>query len=463
MTSAGTISSLLPLAAILFTTYSFLILYRTFHNLFFSPISHIPGPFFAKCSSMWNVYQMAKGRKILLLHELFDKYGGVVRIGPNSVAVRDAKYLGAVYQSKLDKAAYYKGFDTNSVPNSFSAIHHASASGKRKSTLPHYSTASLITYQSTFDKHISKLVRVLGEYGEAPAVDMIGLASNTLTDRGLLGPTLWSLLSHVPVQSWQEIVHADKRFASFVGQCVLQAQDELASNITIDRPSLAHRLLRATDPNTGEQWTFDAVVAECMDDFLAGTETTTAGLSYTLYYLSMHSKAMEKLQAELDAVMEPGQVLGVQNSARLPYLDAVIKEGLRMSTGYPGTLDRVTSSTGINVDGCFVPPGTEVGMQVYTVHHDKGIWGDDCHEFRPERFLDATPEMKAAFIPFSIGARNCPGQNLAIFDLRLLLSAIARSFNVVPAATTTPESMVSCDSPGMTPRSGEVRLHLQKR
>jgi cytochrome P450 len=71
--------------------------------------------------------------------------------------------------------------------------------------------------------------------------------------------------------------------------------------------------------------------------------------------------------------------------------------------------------------------------------------------------------MKASFIPFSVGGRACPGLNLAWVDMRLLLSAIARRFNVSPAPETTDESMAPFDLATVSPMSGECKLFFEPR
>lgn len=104
-------------------------------------------------------------------------------------------------------------------------------------------------------------------------------------------------------------------------------------------------------------------------------------MAYTFYHLALNKDIMEKLQAELDQHMEPNSVPGIQEPARLPYLNAVIKESLRYYTINPGCLDRVVPEEGIIAEGVPIPAGTHVGIQAWTTHHDPAVWEDPWSMF----------------------------------------------------------------------------------
>jgi len=76
----------------------------------------------------------------------------------------------------------------------------------------------------------------------------------------------------------------------------------------------------------GAQWPASHVTSECIDHFLAGTETTSTSMAYTLYHLALNKDILTKLQEELDREIEMNTVPGIQETARYPYLNAVIKE-----------------------------------------------------------------------------------------------------------------------------------------
>lgn len=86
---------------------------RVIFQLFFSPLNTIPGPWYAAVSDFWLVTHVARLQQCKIIHELFDAYGPIVRVGPNKVVFRDALSAKRVYSvDKLDKSAFYKSFQT---------------------------------------------------------------------------------------------------------------------------------------------------------------------------------------------------------------------------------------------------------------------------------------------------------------------------------------------------------------
>ncbi|GAA6031253.1 hypothetical protein JCM8097_005568 [Rhodosporidiobolus ruineniae] len=474
---------------------------RLVQNLFFSPIKHVPGPTGAACTEYWALSHNLRGNKYLRVHELFEKYGPVVRTGPNTVTLRNFRYLNLVYTSKWDKIAPYDGFRTNhGVPNAFSAIEQSEAQGKRRGMLPQYATACLVQWQDVFNAHLLEIVRFLKINPAENPVDVLNLVAHGLVDilgeivldtqihavsdfakgkpnplvraikrwpvrgtiKGQLHPLIWKLAERIPGDDWQTIVWSDANLANFVAPIVHKAREKLAAGDIPTRPALVHRLSTVTNSMTGEKWPEADVASECIDHFLAGTETTSTSSCYTMYTLANRPDVMKKLQDELDDIMGLNEVPDMQLLARQPYLNAVIKESLRIFTPALGSLDRIVPAGGIECDGVFLPAGTAVGLQSYTTHRDPEVWYSP-DEFLPERWLAETQDMKAAFIPFSIGGRNCPGQNLAWFDLRLFLAVLCRNFDVKAAKHTTPESMEPFDTTTMSPVTGKVDLHFFPR
>ncbi|ORY81226.1 cytochrome P450 [Leucosporidium creatinivorum] len=467
---------------------------------FAQPLSSIPGPLLAKLTNNWALYHQLNGRKFAKVHEAFLEHGPVVRAGPTTVYIADYKLLNAVYQSKLDKIPAYAGFKTNrGVHNAFSSIEANVAAGRRRGMLPQYATASLLEWQETFDSHIDELRTVIEQFGPDTSIDVLSCLAHVLIDvlgeivldckinslgdyakgkknpivraitlwpkrgtiMGVLPKPVWAIISRLPYAPWQELVQSDANLADFVHPRVVAAQAALERGDAPERRSLAHRLSVAHDSHTGKLWPQADVTAECIDHFLAGTETTSTTLTYALYTLSKRPDVMATLQEELDEATPNAELIGLQEAGRLPYLNAVLKETMRLCTAGPGTFDRIAKD-GMDVHGFYLPPGTVVGLQSFTLHRDPSVWGDPF-VFRPERWLEETQEMKASFIPFSVGGRACPGLNLAWVDMRLLLSAIARRFNVSPAPETTDESMAPFDLATVSPMSGECKLFFEPR
>ena len=126
------------------------------------------------------------------------------------------------------------------------------------------------------------------------------------------------------------------------------------------------------------------------------------------FELSKRPGLQKKLREELRSVIvDTVEWPSFKTLESLPLLNAFIKETLRVWPTLPGPLERSVVEPR-EICGVFLPEGTQVTMQPYTIHRDSDIFPDPL-EFRPERWLEETAEMRAAFIPFSTGARNCVG------------------------------------------------------
>ena len=155
----------------------------------------------------------------------------------------------------------------------------------------------------------------------------------------------------------------------------------------------------------------------------AGTVTTAHILALTSFYLVDNPTILEKLQKELGNLMsETGPSPKWQQLEQLPYLTAVITEGLRIGYGVAGRLQRLFPDTVLEYNGYSVPPMTPISMTAILLHDNPTLFPNP-RTFRPERFLEQ-PSLRKYLIPFSRGSRQCAGQNLAYCEFYLALAAV---------------------------------------
>ena len=113
---------------------------------------------------------------------------------------------------------------------------------------------------------------------------------------------------------------------------------------------------------------------------------------------------------------------------------AVIKEALRLHPGVSIPLERVVPQGGVTLEGCYLPEGTCLGMNAWVVHLNKEFFGDDAESFRPERWLEATPEalkrMEGAFLSFGGGSRTCLGRHISMMELTKFVPQLLRQFEL---------------------------------
>ncbi|MCJ1296591.1 hypothetical protein MMC34_008157 [Xylographa carneopallida] len=161
---------------------------------------------------------------------------------------------------------------------------------------------------------------------------------------------------------------------------------------------------------------------------VAGGETVAAFMAATTFYLCRNPATLGKLTTEIRREFDSSGAISSARSLRLPYLQAVINEGLRIYPPSPQGLPRV--SPGAHIDDMWVPRGTETYTSVWTVSHSPKYFADP-YEFKPERWLQRpNGDIKEASQPFSTGPRACIGRNFAYMEMSLLLAKIFFNFDV---------------------------------
>jgi cytochrome P450 len=133
-----------------------------------------------------------------------------------------------------------------------------------------------------------------------------------------------------------------------------------------------------------------ALTAWATSNVAAGSDTTAILLRTIIWNLLRHSTSLQRLLEELEQARKDerlSKLVTWKESQKLPYLDAIIKEAGRIHPPFGLPLERVVPAQGATICGKFLPAGTVVGISPWVMNHDKGIFGDDADEWRPERWL----------------------------------------------------------------------------
>jgi cytochrome P450 len=174
----------------------------------------------------------------------------------------------------------------------------------------------------------------------------------------------------------------------------------------------------------------------------AGADTTGNTLMLGTYYLLKNSITYKKLKEELKSCWpELSEVPQLRQLEQLPYLNAVIKEALRMSSGVVSGLLRVVPEGGAKIASHYVPAGAIVSCGSTFVHYNSSLFPNP-HEFQPERWLDQ-PGLDQWLVAFSRGPRSCLGVNLAWMELRLSFAHFFRRFDM-ELDVSSPEKLEVC-------------------
>jgi cytochrome P450 len=204
-----------------------------------------------------------------------------------------------------------------------------------------------------------------------------------------------------------------------------------------DETSLLSAFLRAQQVY-GVEMTDLQLRDEMATLFFTGHETTGLALTWTLFLLGENPEAESRLVEELDRVLGDRTVT-LRDLSRLPYLDWVMKESLRL---YPPAYAVVREALNdCEIGGYLIPKGSTVGMFQWVVHRDPRFF-EHPDVFRPERWADGFADRlpKFAYFPFGGGPRVCIGKEFALFETALVLATIMRRFRfrTVPGHRTWP-------------------------
>lgn len=223
-------------------------------------------------------------------------------------------------------------------------------------------------------------------------------------------------------------------------------------------PDFCAKLLGMTenyDPEKFQGMSADLFVqTACMQNVFAGSDTTSISLNATYFNIITRADILSKLRAELDDAYARGDLSDPPTFAetqRLPYLQAALKEGLRMHPAVGIPLWREVPASGTTLCGTYFPPGTNVGISSWVLHRNPAIWGRDAEAFRPERWLECSEaqlkEMNAAYMPFGLGSRTCIGKNISLLEISKVIPHLVRKFDARltgPAEGKTLELPMRC-------------------
>jgi cytochrome P450 len=177
------------------------------------------------------------------------------------------------------------------------------------------------------------------------------------------------------------------------------------------RKTIFHQLLDSAATEGHVVPDVEDLTDEAFTILTAAADTTGNAMTMTSYYVISNPKIYSTLTAELERAF-PGSTTNLDYATlqKLPYLTAVIKEGLRLSFGVPGRLPRMIETQDVVLNGYSIPRGTVVGMSSWLMHRNPNIFPNP-DIFLPERWLDPvnTAKLEKSFVAFGKGSRQCLG------------------------------------------------------
>lgn len=466
----------LPIGLLLTIPPSLYIL-STLYLALIDPLRHIPGPFLARFTRAWYFWEIYKGSFERTNQQLHSRYGPIVRIAPHEYSIDDVNSARVIYSTvggSFPKAPWYWSWNSPD-PNQaslFSDLNPHRHSVQRRKFANYYSMSSLVGYERYVDNCTELLSRRFGELANSGrivdmrhwlqcyAFDVIGEITfgkrfgfldmgedkdgvfKAIDDRG-------SYSTFVGIWSWTHRwlypllpntgghAYVAKYTEDRIEQRVKLAKDPRGGGSEIERtPDIMTRILMASEKAPWKVTRGDLFSA-CQSNIGAGSDTTAITLSSVLYHLLKHPETYQRLREEIETAAKEWRIsdpITFKESQALPYLQAVIKEGLRVHPAVGLGLQRIVPSEGTTIAGQFIPGGSTVGINAWVAHHNTTVFGLDADTWRPERWLEyeeqgRSGEVERYFFSFGMGSRTCIGKNISLLEISKLIPQLVRRFD----------------------------------
>ncbi|XP_072974341.1 cytochrome P450 76M5-like [Typha angustifolia] len=172
------------------------------------------------------------------------------------------------------------------------------------------------------------------------------------------------------------------------------------------------------------------IVSLLADLFAAGTDTSSITIQWAMAELLRHPNVLSRARSEMQELVGSKQ-LTESDIPRLPYLQAVVKEVMRLHPAGPLLLPHMVAESDVELCGYHLPRGARVLVNAWAVMRDPEVWPDP-EAFKPERFLDPDSDLQGrdfGFLPFGSGRRSCPGAPMATRMVPLVLGSLLHKFD----------------------------------
>lgn len=261
-----------------------------------------------------------------------------------------------------------------------------------------------------------------------------------------------ALLRRVPTPRKRQYENATNRLAATIAEIIAERRAD-----PTDHADLLSTLVAAVDEESqdGQKQLSDAELAdEALTFFLGGMETTAITLAWALHLVATHPDVQRRLQAESDAVLAGGKL----DPAHLPALGLagrVVTETLRLYPPAWMMTRAVRSDT--ELGGVRLKGGSTIVLSPYLLHRRPDLYADP-DTFDPDRWLEGQPD-RATYIPFGAGARKCIGDQFALTEAILALTAVVSRWELSPVGEQPfkPKVETSLSSRGVRMRISERR------
>lgn len=476
-----------------------------------------PGPFLAAVTNLWMMFKHYSGARTDTITALHQKYGKIVRIGPDSLSFSSLQAAKDIYGhgTASFKDKFYDSL-AGVHRQLFDSIDKDEHAKKRKLFANAFAQKSVEEKEHNVNTDIAKLVHqwdhlctdpprhgqnLFEEHeltdarrwfnlltldlaadfafgiklGFVAAGDDLATCETFRGDKYQAHPEagtyhnllILSTLGYADpvyfkinrkVFGWHPGFHAGEVFTDFTIHLIRQ---RMAAEGPGEKRTDFFEALNFTRDGVPTGMEMGELIQECSLLMNAGSETTTCALQNILHFLIRHPHCMQTLYEELETAFDDDdEIIPAYDKVKfLPYLRAVIDETLRLRPSLGVALPRVTPPQGMIIDGVWVAGNTTVSAPHWTIHRDPELFERPL-EFLPERWLGAdAAKLQKGFMPFSSGARACVGRNMAYMELTMIVATVVHRYHfALPSPEWKPTILES-----MVIKSGPMPVKMWRR
>ncbi|KAI3319254.1 cytochrome P450 [Xylariaceae sp. AK1471] len=438
-------------------------------------LRHIPGPFFASFSyfrigsASWN------GKQYEIQRDLGQKYGPLVRIGPNDLSTDDPEIMRRIDNptGTYSRSGWYDGARFTPDDAMFTMVDPVKHDKLKAKVSPGYSGRETPGLETAIDEQIAKLVGLIRrKYVRKPHAGssfvplelnkVMPLFTLDIISRIALGEEFGCLEADKDVHGFYHIMEAHMPLLGVTAEVPWVRKIVYSSlGIKLVGPKPTDKsgiglMMKMVNTEARKRYSGDVkdltdvlgsfrrhgltqseCEAEALFMFVAGAETAASVIRITLLYILATPVVYRRLKAEIETAIKNGRASSPITGAEakeLPYLQAVMYEGLRIRPAVTAYFGKQVPPEGDTIHGYFIPGGTSIGKNMPSMLRSKTLFGEDADVFRPERFLEAdeatrTEMQRNVDLSFGYGRWMCAGKYIAWLELNKTYFELLREFD----------------------------------
>ncbi|KAG7632021.1 Cytochrome P450 superfamily [Arabidopsis suecica] len=271
--------------------------------------------------------------------------------------------------------------------------------------------------------------------GEAERVRGLVIESLALSPKIFLGMIFHKPLKKLGISLFQkDIKSVSPKFDELLEKFLVEHEEKMEEDHYKANDMMDLLLEAYGDENAEYKITRNHIKSLFVELLVAGTDTSALATQWTMAELINNPTILERLREEIESVVGNTRLIQETDLSNLPYLQSVVKEGLRLHP--PASISVRMSQERCELGGFYIPEKTLLVVNTYAIMRDPNFW-EDPEEFKPERFItssrseqeDEIREEVLKYIPFSAGRRGCPGSNLAYVSLGIAIGVMVQCFD----------------------------------